>query len=185
MIRAGLCPPSGSLSTSGTVSHSFGSHPPGAAQAVLNMEGRAELSFYVLAADLGSDRLRRPRAPCIQQAHRHLRSSSEPSWACVSATIFLFYLSMTVGFVNGWEDRALRARFAYSLSFDPVFTQLEHVEIASPHEGPPEAPRRDKVSGPARRAQHRHRPCGQHGKIEWERSLRYLTRGTRLGVGIP
>ena len=104
--------------------------------------GRSCGTFFLCSSSrLGLGSPRRPRAPCIQQAHRHLRSCSEPGWACVLGyNILILYLSMTVGFVNGWEDRALRARFAYSLSFDPVFAQLEHVEIASPREGPPRLP---------------------------------------------
>jgi len=96
--RAGLSVlPPGRSSRAARYSQSSGSHPPGAAHALRNFGRSCGTVFYVLAADLGSGRLRRPRAPCIQQPHRHPRSGSELGWACVSG-----YNILILSFDDGW-----------------------------------------------------------------------------------
>ena len=82
-----------------------------------------------------------------------------------------------------WEDRALRVRLAYSLSFYPVFAQLEHVEIASLREGRSGA-RRNEVSEPARSAAMS--PTVRHSRQDKVGTVTEISdTGHPLGCGDP
>jgi len=75
-----------------------------------------------------------PHSPTSQVA-----SGGRPHGLHKKVFSFCFSVAYYVALISGRIEH-FGARSAYSLSFDPVFTQLEHVEIASLREGPPRLP---------------------------------------------